>query len=405
MTEQTTTDTPTLLDVDALVRFTQELVRIRSVHEPETGSDESVAAALVADQMRAFGWEPQVVEVVPGRPNVLAVIEGGGGPGPTLGFEGHTDVVTEGDLGQWSVDPYGAEIRDGRMYGRGTADMKAGVASMLFGVRALQLAGPFPGRVVLLVLCDEEGMMLGAKHVAKTELARSIDACIVCEPEGDEVCVAAKGAVRIALEFRGRMAHGAMPLQGRNPIVAAARLVAALQAYEEGLRETYPEHEHLGVVHVTPTVALAGSLDQVNVIPADASVRIDVRTVTGVDHERLVAEVEALAREGAHPLGVSVTVSVIDDRPAVEIAQDHPVVQAVVAAHEAETGVVPPYGGVPGATDGTILQRDAGVPVVVYGPGDKWIAHQADEYVDVADLDRYARVYADAARRFLAGDR
>ncbi|WP_022930385.1 M20 family metallopeptidase [Patulibacter americanus] len=404
MTEQTTTDTPTLLDVDALVRFTQELVRIRSVHEPETGSDESVAAALVADQMRAFGWEPQVVEVAPGRPNVLAVIEGGGGPGPTLGFEGHTDVVTEGDLGQWSVEPYGAEIRDGRMYGRGTADMKAGVASMLFGVRALQLAGPFPGRVVLLVLADEEGMMLGAKHVAQTELARSIDACIVCEPEGDEVCVAAKGAVRIALEFRGRMAHGAMPHQGRNPIVAAARLVAALEAYEEGLRETYPEHEHLGVVHVTPTVSLAGSLDQVNVIPADASVRIDVRTVTGVDHARLVAEVEALAREGAHPLGVSVTASVIDDRPAVEIAEDHPVVQAVVAAHEAETGVVPAYGGVPGATDGTILQRDAGVPVVVYGPGDKWIAHQADEYVDVDDLDRYARVYADAARRFLAGD-
>jgi succinyl-diaminopimelate desuccinylase len=102
---------------------------------------------------------------------------------------------------------------------------------------------------------------------------------------------------------------------------------------------------------------------------------------------------------------VSVTASVIDDRPAVEIADDHPVVQAVVAAHEAETGVVPAYGGVPGATDGTILQRDAGVPVVVYGPGDKWIAHQADEYVDVDDLDRYARVYADAARRFLAGDR
>ncbi|WP_210494510.1 M20 family metallopeptidase [Patulibacter sp. SYSU D01012] len=399
MTGPTATDAR--IDVDALVRFTQELVRIRSVHEPETGSDESAAAALVADLMRGWGWEPQVTEVAPGRPNVIAVVEGGGGDGPTLGFEGHTDVVTEGDRASWSVDPFGAEIRDGRLYGRGTADMKAGVASMLFAVRALQQAGPFPGRVVLCVLADEEGLMLGAKHFAGTELARRIDACIVCEPEGDEVCVAAKGAVRIGLDFHGRMAHGAMPHQGRNPVVAAARLVAALAAYEDELRDAHPEHEHLGVVHVTPTVLDAGSHDQINVIPAEAAVRIDVRTLPGVDHAALVERVTAIAREGAEPLGVTVEATVIDDRPAVEIDPDHPVVRAVVAAHERECGTRPAYGGVPGATDGTILQRDAGVPCVVYGPGDKWIAHQVDEHVPVADLDRYARIYADAARAFL----
>jgi succinyl-diaminopimelate desuccinylase len=98
---------------------------------------------------------------------------------------------------------------------------------------------------------------------------------------------------------------------------------------------------------------------------------------------------------------LTATVEVVDDRPPVEIEADHPVVQAVVRAHEAEHGVAPSYGGVPGATDGTILWRDARIPNVVYGPGDKWIAHQADEWVAVDDLGRYARVYARAAHAYL----
>jgi succinyl-diaminopimelate desuccinylase len=398
------TDAPShAVDEQALVDFTQRLVRIRSVHEPETGGNESVAAKLVADLMRDFGWEPDVVEVAPGRPNVLAIVEGHGGDGPTLGFEGHTDVVTEGVLAEWSIDPYGAEIRDGRLYGRGSADMKAGVAAMLFGVRALQLAGPFPGRVALLVFADEEGMMLGAKHFSASAMAGEVDACIVCEPEGGEVCTSAKGAVRIGVELRGVMAHGAMPQKGRNPVVALGRLLVALATYEQQLRERHGEHEHLGPVFVTPTVLDAGSADQVNVIPATARLKIDIRTIPGVDHAELVDDIRALAVEAGAPLGVTAELQVIDDRPAVEIDPGHPVVRAVVAAHAAELGESPSFGGVPGATDGTILTRDAGIPTVVYGPGGKWIAHQVDEYVEVAELERYARVYARAAREYLAG--
>ena len=102
-------------------------------------------------------------EVAPGRPNVICVVEGGL-PGPTLLFEGHSDVVTEGDPAGWSRDPFGGEIADGRLWGRGSADMKSGVAAMLFAAHALAAAGPFPGRLKLAVLVDEEGMMLGAKH-------------------------------------------------------------------------------------------------------------------------------------------------------------------------------------------------------------------------------------------------
>jgi succinyl-diaminopimelate desuccinylase len=387
------------VDEEAVVALTRDLVRLRTVNED--GAREAPAAKLVAETMRSFGWEPQITEVAPGRPNVVAVVEGGGGPGRTLAFEGHTDVVTEGDPDRWSVDPYGGEIRDGRLYGRGSADMKSGVAAMVHAVRALQLAGPFPGRVLVCALVDEEGLMLGAKHFAGTELARGVDGAIICEPEEGEICTSAKGAVRIRVDLLGAMAHGAMPQHGRNPLPAIGRLLVALADLQDQLQKAHPAHEHLGEVYVTPTVSRAGSLDQINVIPARATVAVDVRTIPGVDHSTLVGRVRELAAEAGAPDGVTSELVVVDDRPCVEIATDHPLVTALAAAHQAVLGEPARYGGVPGATDGTILTRDAGIPTVVYGPGGKWIAHQADEYVEVADIVRCAHVYAAAADRFL----
>jgi succinyl-diaminopimelate desuccinylase len=100
------------VDEEAVVALTRDLVRLRTVNED--GAKEAPAAELVAATMRAFGWDPHITEVAPGRPNVVAVVEGGGGPGRTLAFEGHTDVVTEGARDRWSVAPSGGAIRDGR---------------------------------------------------------------------------------------------------------------------------------------------------------------------------------------------------------------------------------------------------------------------------------------------------
>jgi succinyl-diaminopimelate desuccinylase len=152
---------------------------------------------------------------------------------------------------------------------------------------------------------------------------------------------------------------------------------------------------------LTPTVLRAGQPAQMNVIPASACVWVDVRTIPGVDHAALVGEVTRAARAAAAPGGIETEVAVIDDRPAVRIAEDAPLVRAMLAAHEAVTGEPGRLGGVPGATDGTVITSRSGVASVVYGPGGKWIAHQADEYVEIADLVTSAEVYLEAARRFL----
>jgi succinyl-diaminopimelate desuccinylase len=389
------------MDHTALVEVVQALVRIPSVYDPATGRSEEGAARLVAHQLRGFGWTPELDPVAPGRPNVYAVVDGGR-PGPTLMFEGHTDVVTEGDPDAWSSDPFGAEIRDGRLYGRGSADMKAGLVAALFAARAVADEGPFPGRIVLAALVDEEGMMAGARHFVSTGRAEGIDAAICCEPEDGEVCNVSKGALRLRVDFAGAMAHGAMPFQGRNPNPALAGFLGRLGDAETDLQARHPAHPHLGQVHLTPTVLRAGQPAQMNVIPADASAWLDVRTIPDVDHDGVVALVGELARDAGRATGVEASVTVIDDRPAVSTPAASPVVEALCDAHAAVTGQPARLGGVPGATDGTVLTARTGMPTVVYGPGGKWIAHQVDEFVDVAAIVEAAEVYREAALRFLS---
>jgi len=381
------------VDAEGVVAFTQELVRIPG---------EAASADAVVAKMRSFGWEPAITEAAPGRPNVVAIVSGGGGPGPTLLFEGHTDVVTEGDRSDWTMDPYGASIVDGRLYGRGSADMKSGLAACLYAVRALQLAGPFPGRIVVCALVDEEGLMLGAKAFASSALAREIDGAIIAEPEAGEICLVAKGAIRLRVTFVGAMAHGAMPQHGRNPILAAGRLLVSLADLQAELQKAHPAHEHLGDVYLTPTVLQAGSVEQINVIPSHCTMCVDVRTIPGVSHADVVARVSSLAAAAGLPDGVRSSVQVVDDRPPVDTPASHPLVGALAAAHESVYGSPAVYGGVPGATDGTILTRDAGMVTIVYGPGGKWIAHQADEFVEVNEIVNCTRVFAETARRFLA---
>ena len=391
------------VDTAAAVAFAQELVRIRSVHEPGTGGTEAEAAALVERRMREFGWDPRVEQVAPGRPNVVAVLDGRAGPGPTLMLEGHTDVVTEGDRGTWSFDPFAGDIVDGWLRGRGSADMKSGLAAMLYAAKAVVDAGPFPGRLVVAALVDEEGLMLGAKRFAASSLAAEVDGAICCEPEAGEVCAVSKGAIRLAVTFTGAMAHGAMPQHARNPLPVAARYVLAVERLQADLLERHGVHEHLGEVYLTPTVVTGGDVDQINVIPARAVVCLDIRTVPGVDHPTLVGHLTDLAATTGADAGVDASVEVVDDRPAVDTPVDHPMIRALVAAHQDVTGERAAYGGVPGATDGTILTAHAGIPTVVYGPGGKWIAHQADECVEVAEIERCARVYARAAHGYLRG--
>ncbi len=391
---------------DEVLALAQRLVRIPSVYRPgDPDANERAVAEAVAGWCRGEGLAVEVQEVAPGRPNVVACLEGAEG-GPTLCLEGHTDVVTDGDPAAWRHGPWSGAVEDGRLYGRGAADMKGGLAAAMVAAAAFRRAGVrLGGRLLVAALVDEEAGMAGARHFVRSAIGRTVDAAIVCEPEQNELCLEQKGVLWARAVVHGRMAHGAMPYAGANPIPAAAEFLAALPRVEREVRRGVPRSRFLGRPHVTAT-GCAAPLDGVpqnNVIPARAGFVLDIRLTPGLAAERVLEALDRVAGEVAarHP-GVRIELTPVEPaRPATRTEPTAPVVTALAWAVRTVTGRAPRYGGVPGSTDGTIFVAERGIQIVTFGPGDRHVPHQVDEHVAVAQLGEAARCYAAAAARFL----
>ena len=397
------------ISADEVVELTRALVRIPSVYRPgETGANEAEVASFVEEWFRREGLPVEVQEVAPGRPNVLSWI-GEKGPGRRcLLLEGHTDVVTEGDAAEWTWPPFGGELRDGRIYGRGAADMKSGLAAAMVTLAAFKRAGVTPaGKLVVGALVDEEDGMIGVRHLVKTPAGRELDAAIICEPEENELCLEQRGVVWARIRARGHMAHGAMPEAGANPITALGALLREVPALEKQLRKLCEKSRHLKPPTVTPTIVQGPprgvGAPQSNVIPALAEMTLDVRLTPGIDAEGMRGELEALCRkaEAAVP-GVKLEWEPVNAfRLATSVDKAEPIAQAMMHGVRKATGRAPRYGGVPGSTDGTILRMELGIPIVTCGPGNRLIPHQVDEYVEVRELVEAARIYAASALKYL----
>ncbi|MFD3449634.1 M20 family metallopeptidase [Microbacteriaceae bacterium 4G12] len=387
-----------------LIQLTRNLIQINSVYRPEIsdGNEEQVAR-YVYQYLKQMGLTVHYEEVVPGRPNIIAIYDSGK-PGKTLLFEGHTDVVTEGDHNSWTFDPFCGEIKDGRIYGRGACDTKGNLAAAIIAVKAIQASRiPFQGKILLCIPCDEEGMMIGIKDFIRRGWAEGVDGAIICEPEENQLCITQKGAMRAIIKTYGKMAHGAMPLTGINPNTRMAKIIVELEKLEQREKERVGCHPMLGWPSITPTILQAPVKGeaQINVVPDTCMTTLDIRTVPGQDHEQLQKDMEdILNRLGAEDTDFKATLEIIEERPWTETPKDHPVVVAVAKAYEDVTGKAPIYNGVPGATDGTFLHL-AGIPILTTGAGDRHIPHHADEYVDIQELIETANIYALAALKFL----
>lgn len=390
-----------------VINLTQELVRIPSVFRPnDPEGNEKRAAQYVYDYLKGIGLEVYMEEVVTGRPNVIAILDSGK-PGKTILFEGHTDVVTEGDRDAWSYDPFGGTIENGRMYGRGTNDTKGNLSAAIAAVHAIKNSRfEWKGRIILCIPCDEEGMMIGIKHFIERGWAEGVDGAIICEPEENQICITQKGAMRAVLRTYGKMAHGAMPLTGVNPNTHMAKIICEFTELEAREKERLGEHKYLGWPSITPTI-IAGperGEPQINVIPDHCMAALDIRTVPGQKHDGLKEQMEKiLARLDAEDPEFKASLEIIESRPWTETSLDDPIVKASAESYRLVTGKEPVYNGVPGATDGTFLHL-AGVPIVTTGAGDRHIPHQINEYIDLDELVEAAKIYATTAMLFLNGN-
>ena len=408
------------VDHDALIQLTSELVKINSVWDPAAGTGEQAVADFVAAWAVERHFDVTMDPVAPGRSNVIIPWQAGAGQ-RTLMFEGHTDVVTPGDVSAWTHDPFGAEIVGGRMYGRGTNDTKGNLAAMLTAMHALKkVRVTLSGTIIGGVLCDEEGQMSGILDFIKKGYADAVTGAVICEPQDGKICTSQKGAIRASFHIRGHMSHGAMPLTGINTAPAISKLVEGLHRLELTAVEEFGRDEFLGWPSFTPTVIQAPSAGtpQLNVMPGEARVLVDIRTVPGQLHDRIREDVQKLASDvevrvqeaveaydrildvtRAHPL--SIQVEFLTDRPCTETDREDPVVKSAAWATHARCGHAPVYAGVPGATDGTFLWALKQIPIVTMGAGDRRVPHQIDEWVDLEQLKITADVYALTALHYL----
>ena len=408
------------VDHDELIKLAADLVRINSVWDPDAGTSEQQTAEHVAGWAQKKGFAVQVDQVTPQRPNVIVDWNGHDG-NRKLMFEGHTDVVTPGDVKAWQYDPFGAEIVAGRMYGRGTNDTKGNLAAMLIAMDAIRKSGVnLSGSIVGGVLCDEEDQMLGVQDFIKRGRADDVTGAIICEPQDGMICTSQKGAIRASYSLCGRMSHGAMPLAGLNTAPAMAELINGLHRLEYEVVQKLGQDKYLGWPSFTPTVMQAPSAGaaQLNVMPGDAKLLVDVRTITGQSHDDIKQDLEALAQNVIQRVkdhydnydkklnlnrnrDLGIEVEFLTDRPCTYTDPHDPLVWAADWSTRKVMQNEPVYAGVPGATDGTYLWARKQIPIVTMGAGDRQVPHQVDEWVDLDQLAQTADIYALTALQYL----
>jgi succinyl-diaminopimelate desuccinylase len=232
-----------------------------------------------------------------------------------------------------------------------------------------------------------------------------VTAAIICEPEQNELCLEQRGVVWARVTLRGRMAHGAMPEAGVNPIGAVGVLVREAPVLERRLRRLCRRSPHLRPPTVTPTIVRAPvqGVAQSNVIPSTAQMTLDIRLTPGPDAEAVAKEIDVTCQRvmDACPGAVVEWQPVNGYRLATRVGREEPLVRAMVRGVRQATGRAPRFGGVPGSTDGTILHMTLGIPIVTCGPGDRLIPHQVDEHVEIDQLVEAARIYVASALNFL----
>ena len=362
------------------VELTRELVRIDSIN-PQT--PERRCAERVGKLLEDAGYRVALHEFAPGRTSVVARREGSGLP---ICFAGHLDTVPLG-AARWSKDPFGGEVDAGRLFGRGSSDMKSGVAAMVEAALRLAKAPLRKAGIALALVAGEETGCEGAAHLAKTPgaLGRA-GALVVGEPTENRPVIGHKGALWLKARTRGVTAHGSMPQMGVNAVIKAARAVLDLSAFRF---EVAPD-PLLG----SPTLnvgTLHGGLN-LNSVPDEAVIGIDIRTIPAQKHAGLRQELEAL-------LGPDVELTPVVDLEGIRTAENDPFVRQVAEVAAAVTGERRSPGIAPYFTDASVLTPAlGGVPTVVLGPGEMALCHQTDEHCRVARIEQAAEIYARIAR-------
>jgi acetylornithine deacetylase len=361
--------------MDWTTRLLRDLVAVDSVNPSLVpgAAGEGAIADLIARELRGIGLGVELQEVRPGRPNVIGVLDGRA-PGRSVMFCGHIDTVGVEGMER----PFDPVIKDGRLFGRGSQDMKGGVAAMIGAVRDLAQAGLPRGRVVIACVVDEEYESIGAEALVT---AWSADLGVVTEPTDLQIAIGHKGFAWVEIETRGRAAHGSRPRDGRDAIARMGRVLVRLERLDREL-QSRPPHPVMGTGSLHASIIEGGR--ELSTYPDRCTLQIERRTVSGESKETALGEVVAILENlTAEDPEFEGRARPMFSRPPYEIDRGHELPQGLLRA-AAEAGRDAPVTGMSFWTDAAVLGC-AGIPSVLFGPGGAGL-HSTEEYVNLEDV-------------------
>lgn len=377
--------------MNSIISDLSNMVRIPSVNPfggkaCVDGAERAIAEYYEA-RLEDLGLEVGSKEVVPGRRNVWGRLKGLGG-GPTIVLAGHLDTVGVAGY-QKPFEPF---IKNGRLYGRGSCDMKAGLAAYLEVVRQIQSSGvPLKGDLIVVGIVDEEHTLLGSADFGKT--GPKADFALIAEPTNLSIACAHKGQINATLRTYGQSAHSSMPELGENAIMYMAAILEELRNYTDYLAAR-PNHALCGKPKFSAGVIRGGT--NVSSVPDLCELEIDRRMVPGESLDAALAEIRMFAdkAKGKYPslkyelLPPSLSVNSLD------VPTSSPLVQAMLKGYLETLGHEAEPASFPGATDAP----NFGCPTVICGPGALVQAHSLEEYVSLDEIEALVRIYVSAIR-------
>ncbi|UUX33662.1 ArgE/DapE family deacylase [Fundicoccus culcitae] len=369
----------------------QDVMRMKSVNDHETE-----VATYLKDLLAEHGIDSELVHYEGDRSNLVAELHGAEA-GKVLGISGHLDVVAAGDESEWIHPPFDAVIEDGKLYGRGSTDMKAGTVGLVIAMIELKESGrPFKGTIKLLATFGEEIGTLGSKQLTSLGYADDLDGLLIAEPSGpNELVSAHKGSISYKVVSKGKSSHSSMPGEGINAINQLNAFITRANASMQEVADEY-ESEKLG--RTTQAITLISGGTQINSIPERAELEGNIRSIAEYDNDKIQARLTAIIDEINQEIDGSLELTFTQNNFPVDKPSDND----LILAAQKVVGDLPVVGISPTTDGAQFTQADNHFDFLIFGPGEPSLPHQLNEFVKVEEYLSFIDIFQDIFVTYLA---
>lgn len=369
------------------IKALQDIVRIKSVNDKE-----EEVAKYIQKLFKDHGIESELVEYAPGRSNLVAILEGSQA-GKTLAISGHMDVVSAGDESEWTYPPFSGEIVDGKLYGRGSTDMKGGTIGLAIAMIELKESGQdFKGKIKYMATVGEEIGTVGAKFLTQKGYADDLDGLLIGEPSGPSMIVSThKGSMSYKVTSVGKSSHSSMPEEGINAINQLNLFITKANARMQEITDKY-ENEKTGRTTHAITIIQGGT--QINSIPEKAVLEGNIRSIAEYPNDKIEADLHQIIDEINQEIEGYLSIELTQNNFPVDKDDQSDLVKAI----QSVVGSDVPVSGIGPTTDGAqFIFGKSDFDFAIYGPGEPTLPHQVNEFIKVEEyldfIDIYQKVY------------